>query len=217
MYESGGIDMYILEKYKQVRRVGMELNNRMLEQYVMREQLEAAGRLLGVLSGNYLHISEEEEPAFFDFLLHEPYMDGPTAVEQYRRDHLQMEWIEKQLTEAFLAAYTSLFMVAGFRREESTLILEDLLNGGLIPLLDIHYSRTAEPGTLLFTRVVPYRGFNMSSGFSLHFYLEADRLIQKYQKQYKKVPSDTDSIRRFVAFFALSRRYGTPAIHRSVQ
>jgi hypothetical protein len=75
--------------------------------------------------------------------------------------------------------------------------------------MDIALSETATLGMLLFIRLVSFADFNMTSGISFIFpgHLEG-YLLRKQRKLGRKVQSDSESIRRFVSFFQLSKTDG---------
>lgn len=88
--------------------------------------------------------------------------------------------------------------------------MEDILNKkDNIPLMDIALSKTAVPGILLFTRLIPFKDFNMTSGAGFVFPGELEKyLLKRYKKLRKKVESDSESVKRFVAFHKLSKSSG---------
>lgn len=88
--------------------------------------------------------------------------------------------------------------------------MTDLLNDGdERTVTDVNLSDTAEPGVLLFFRLVPYDEFNMTSGVSFPFPAdEEDRLLRKYKQRTGDIDSQPESVQRFAAFFDLYRNYG---------
>jgi len=87
----------------------------------------------------------------------------------------------------------------------------DLLNDDddEISVTDVNLSETAEPGVLLFFRLVQYDEFNMTSGVSFPFPAdEEDRLLREYERDTDHIDSQPESADRFVAFFDLYRAYG---------
>lgn len=115
---------------------------------------------------------------------------------------------EKDILAALLSSYTSLFKITSINK--STLLLEDILNKkGDIPLMDIALSKTAAPGMLLFTRLIPFEDFNMTSGAGFVFPAGLEEyLLRRYKKLSKKVESGNESVKRFVAFYKLSKSSG---------
>ncbi|MDE1832253.1 MAG: hypothetical protein KGI02_07780 [Thaumarchaeota archaeon] len=91
------------------------------------------------------------------------------------------------------------------------MILKDLLNynKNQIKLIDFGLSKTAFPGMLLFTKLVPFGELYMTSGVSFVFdeYCE-DYLLRKYKVLARKVDSHFDNVKRFVAFYKLNKTHG---------
>jgi len=78
-----------------------------------------------------------------------------------------------------------------------------------LPLIDMMFSRTAAPGMLLFTRVVPLAGMNMTAGIAFAFPGGSEaHLLRRYKRLGKRVKADTEAARRLVAFFQLNRTEG---------
>lgn len=89
--------------------------------------------------------------------------------------------------------------------------MTDLLNDDddAIKVIDVNLSETAEPGVLLFFRLVPHEELNMTSGVSFPFAEdEADDLCREYNHRIDKSDPRPESVQRFVAFFDLYRDHG---------
>lgn len=89
--------------------------------------------------------------------------------------------IEKEIINAHLLSYTSLFEVADIFEEESNILLKDLLDkGNKLKLMDIGFSMMASKGLLIFIRILPFEEFNTTSGISFVFENKLkNRLINK--------------------------------------
>ncbi|MBI4316908.1 MAG: hypothetical protein HY675_00340 [Chloroflexi bacterium] len=87
-------------------------------------------------------------------------------------------------------------------KSDHSLTLRDLLSEREdVKLTDVGFSQTAIVGSLLFLRVVPFDDFNMTSGIAFVFPDDLESyLLRKYKKLAKKVPSESDSTKRFVSF-----------------
>jgi len=114
------------------------------------------------------------------------------------------------ILDALLSSYTSLFKITSVSRREKLVFFNDILNRrGHIGLIDIALSKTATVRMLLFFRFLSFSDFNMASGVSFAFPGELEGyLLGKYERLSKKVESDSDSIKRFVSFFGLSKTDG---------
>jgi hypothetical protein len=97
-----------------------------------------------------------------------------------------------------------------YEEDTKSLTLEDMLNQkDDIKIIDRSLSKSAEPGVLVFIRIVPFKDFNMSAGILFAFYGELEKdILKKYITLTKKVKSNSESVKRFVAFYKLSKTDG---------
>ena len=119
--------------------------------------------------------------------------------------------IEENILDALLKSTTSLFKITNIISQKNTLVLTDLLNINYEPIeiIDIGLSQTAVAGFLIFLRIVPFSDFNISGGLGFAFNNEVEEyLIKEYKHLAKRVKSSSESLKRFVAFFKLYKRYG---------
>jgi len=203
--------MTIIEKYKTYRKVGMELNHKMIDTCLDHDVLMESARLLGIARGDTLRFdSEDEMNVLMDFALNEYRVNNKNTIKIYLEKMGWQNEIEKDILDALLSSYTSLFKVTSISKAENTLFLNDILNKkDNIKLIDIALSKTAIPGLLLFIRLLPFRDFNMTSGMCFVFSGDLEGyLLRRYKKLRKKVKSDSDSIKRFISFFRLSKTDG---------
>jgi len=204
--------MNSIEKYKKYRKVGMKLNHRIMDKCLDRDTLRKSAKLLGIIQkGTFVFDNEDETSVLMDFALNDYRFINKNVVERYREKFGWKNEIEKDIFDALSASYTSLFNITSISRLENTLILSDLLNKkDDIKLIDIAFSNTIiHSGYLLFTRLLPFKDFNMTSGVTFVFppYKE-NHLIREYKKKTKKIKSDNDTIKRFIAFYKLNKTLG---------
>ncbi|RLF33140.1 MAG: hypothetical protein DRN07_03330 [Thermoplasmata archaeon] len=203
--------MTIIEKYKTYRKIGMELNHKIMDSCLDRDVLMKSARLLGIARGKTLIFdSEDETSVLMDFALNEYRVNNKNTIEIYREKIGWQNEIEKDILDALLSSYTSLFKVTSIYEAENTLLLNDILNKkDNLKLIDIAFSKTAIPGLLLFIRLIPFKDFNMTSGISFAFPGDLEEyLLRRYKKLSKKVKTDSESIKRFISFFRLSKTDG---------
>lgn len=202
--------MVLMERYKKIREVGLILNHKIIESCLDHDTLYSSAKLLGILKGDlFVFDSEDEASVLMDFALHEYKLNGRSAVEIYREKVGGQNEVEKEILAALPSAYASLFEIGTV--SGNTIILKDLLKeeDRFITLLDIGFSLTCTPGMLIFIRVVPFKDFNMTSGISFLFRGSLKKyLIRRYRRISKKIESDSDSMKRFIAFFKLNSECG---------
>ncbi len=215
-FSRGGILMNLVEKYKKYRKVGMNLNNKIMETSLDHDIIMEAARLLGIARGENVLMfeTEDESSVLMDFILNDYRVNSQSIIAIYRD---KMGWeneIEKEILEALLSAYTSLFRITSISKGEK-IVLEDLINRKEgIELIDINLSKYGVPGLLLFTRIVPLKDFNMTSGVSFAFPGTLEKyLLKRYKILGKKVKSSRESVKRFVAFHKLSKTKGIETMY----
>ena len=201
----------VIEKYKEYRKVSKELNNKIMEKCLDPDVFKKSARLLGATEGEVLVLDNEDEMSvLMDFALREYKVNKQTTVEIYREKIGGENEIEKEILDAFVLSYVSLFKIISISKTEKSLILEDILNQkDNIKIIDRALSKSAAPGMLVFIRIVPFKDFNMSAGILFAFYGELEKdILKKYKTLTKKVKSDSESVKRFVAFYKLSKTDG---------
>ena len=204
--------MSLVEKYKKYRKIGMKFNHRIMDKCLDRETLKKSAKLLGIIQkGIFVFDSDDETSVLMDFALNDYRFVNKTVVERYREKFGWKNDIEKDILDALSVSYTSLFKVTSISRAENTLVLNDLLNKkDNIKLIDISFSNTITHGGLLvFTRLLPFKDFNMTSGVSFVFPPRMESyIIRNYKVKSKKIKSNNEAIKRFVAFYKLNKSYG---------
>src|SRR5439155_8740576 len=102
----------LLPRYKHLRRVGLELNNRLVKT-VTRSILDEGGKKLGILKRDVLTLDTEDEIAvLMDYCIHDVRRRGVNAVERYLATApAAPESDEMVLLQALRQARYSLFAV----------------------------------------------------------------------------------------------------------
>ncbi len=203
--------MTIIEKYKEYRKIGRELNQKIMNACLDRNALIKSARLLGIARGETLIFeSEDETNVLMDFALHDYKGNRQNAIEICLEKIGWENEIEKEILDAFISSYTSLFKIISISEAGNSLILNDLLNKkDNIKIIDLALSKTAAPGLLLFIRLIPFKDFNVSAGISFAFPADSEKyLLKRYKILSRKVKSGSDAIKRFVSFYKLSKTEG---------
>ena len=201
--------MFKNSKYNQVRDVGKRLSEEIPKLYGIEESLPKIIRLLGIGHGKTVIFQSEEEVNFLiDFYLNEYHYHGQTLLEKYREDHPSIDSMTIAYLDAAKASYTSFFKVIDVSSKESSLTFEDLLKpSDFIDVTNKNLSKTAKPGYVLFSRLLPFEEFNAFSGMYAVF--QDDRnLMKRYKIMKKRVKAERESVQRFVAAFKLNRTLG---------
>ena len=162
----------LIKRYIQIRNISKELNSKIIKNGFNRNIIMKAAGLLGIAGKNdsVTFASEAESDVLTDFVIYERISGSRSVVETYQEKIVGINNIEKIILEAFTSSYTSLFKIIAVSEPEKTLLISDILNKkDNLKLIDINFSETSKPGMLLFTRLVPFNKFNMTSGISFIF------------------------------------------------
>lgn len=201
----------LLKKYKTYRKVGMNLNHKMMDKCLDRDTLNKSAKLLGIIQkGKFVFDNEDETSVLMDFALNDYRFVNKNVVEKYSEKYGWKNTIEKNIFNALSSSYTSLFKITSISRSNNTLILKDILNKkDDITVIDIAFSNTiSHRNYLLFTRILPFRDFNMTSGVSFIFHSNMENyLIKQYKKKITKIKSNDEAVKRFVSFYQLNKKH----------
>ena len=202
--------MSLVDRYSMYREANRKLNHKIMNACLERDAFMSAANLLGIAEGNAVFFDNMDETSvLMDFALNDYEADGENAIQTYRQNYGGDE-LELDILDALLSSYTSLFKVTSISSAENLLFLDDIMNRRQnIGLIDIALGETATLGMLLFLRLLSFADFNVTSGASFAFPCDLEGyLLKKYKKLSKKVGSDSESIRKFVSFFWLSKTDG---------
>jgi hypothetical protein len=156
-----------LARYRHLRQVGLELNNRLVETLPKRT-LDEGGKKLGILKNNVLVLDTEDEIAvLMDYCLHDVRRQGLTAVQRFlAKTPPPPDSDEMVLLQALSQARFSLFTVEAAEPGIGVHVRDVLRNEALF-LMDVGFSQTASRGMTLAARVMAPEGMNMTTGAAL--------------------------------------------------
>lgn len=202
----------LIKKYRMYRKVGKNLNHKIMDKCLDRDTLNKSAKLLGIFQkGKFIFDNQDETSVLMDFALNDYRFINKNIVEKYKEKYGWKNTIEKNIINALSNSYTSLFKITSVSRSNNTLILKDILNEkDDIKLTDIAFSSTITyTDSLLFTRILSFKDFNMTSGVSFIFPPNMENyLIKQYKKKINKVKSKDEAVKRFVTFYQLNKKHG---------
>lgn len=201
----------LIKKYQQYRNIGKDLSQAIFQKFTDSQSIRDVGKLMGIWQGTTLILESQEEFNFIiDFSLFEYQVKGKSFIQRYQEENSELDEKESEILEAQLLSYTSLFKILETEPSNASLTLGDLLNDDQeVKIININLSRTARPGLLLFTRILPCFDFNMTSGMFCIFPGNSERyLLKRYKIIKRKIKSEIESVQRFIAFFRLNRTEG---------
>lgn len=155
----------VLERYKELRERGRELNDLLIKQLTKTAILECAKKL-GLREGKTLVLdSEDELSVLFDYCLYSHRLSGKSTIDRYLESAPPSTLLddERLLLKAMSDSYYSLFLVDAVEAGKGG-TLRDLVRDETLFLMDIGLGQSARSGLMLAGRVLPLPDFNMSSG-----------------------------------------------------
>jgi len=163
----------ILETYKRIRPLGVQLNEQLLRHIDM-STMQKVGKELGLFKrGLFVFGSEEETNVLVDFCI--LFADGPHApiTRLQRSDSFSPDSDEMRILEAMQRAVYSVFV---FDEIDGKGIIKahDYLTGNSIVLVDRGLSATAMPNFVLATNIIPIPGINafMTGGAAMPLHIK---------------------------------------------
>jgi spore coat protein CotF len=163
-----------LSDYKAIRESGKEIGGDIFKYAVdsNKQDLISAAKLLGFWNGKMMVFdSEADSETLMDFMVFEKINTNLPACKRFQMSNPKLNAIQKEQLDGIINNYCSLFEVKSIDPVGNTLVLEDLLDPGKKEylLMDIGMSRTTQAGFILFTRLIPIRDINITSGVSFAF------------------------------------------------
>jgi hypothetical protein len=157
----------VLARYRRLRAVGRDLNNRLVAR-LSKDALHEGGRRLGILRGGALVFETEDQAAvLMDYCLYDVRRKGRTTIEQYLIDSQpEPEADEMACLRSMQHAIYSLFVVKSVERGLGV-IVRDLMSQEVFLVVDLGLGSSADPGLVFASRLLHHDGFSMTGGAAL--------------------------------------------------
>jgi hypothetical protein len=157
----------LLARYKHLRQVGLELNNRLVKT-LSKSVLDEGGKKLGILKRNVLTLDTEDElSVLMDYCIYDVRRKGANAVEHYlTASPPAADSDEMVLLQAMRQARFTVVAVESAEPGVGVHV-RDLLRDESLFLVDIGLSRSASRGMVLAARVTAPEGTSMTTGAAL--------------------------------------------------
>ena len=152
------------KRYQQLRQVGHEINS-ILTRQVTKSNLLKYGKKLGMTTGKKIVFYNEMEPdILFDYILYNHRPRGKNLVERYYETvDLDPLSDERTVLQGMINSRYSVFLAEKII-DYKGLKLTDLLKRDTITLMDKNLGMSRVEGAIFAGRVIPLRGFYMTSG-----------------------------------------------------
>src|SRR5450631_836926 len=158
----------ILGRYRRYSDLRKDIQSTALKN-VSGSSFLAYAKRIGLSDGNVLFADESELTLVYDLALYAARPGRTRAIDRCARKRLTAAQPDEALVlQALQASRFSIFRVIG-RCEPAGVLLEDLMRGGTIPLLDEGMERSARPGEVFVMRVAPIEDFVITCGAVVPF------------------------------------------------
>ena len=212
--------MDLLEKYKEYRKIQVELHRKIIDKCVGAEVYNKSAEMMGIVKNNEIILeSNYESDAIFDFNVYESKKQGKNSVSQYIESAKETTVQEDELLTAMVKSYTRLYEVVERDEEKGIVLLKGAFDDSneLLKVIDIGFSKTLDKNKLVFTRLIQLDEFCMTSGLGFIFSANHKQYLFKRSRKFmKKINSGDEYIDRFIAFFQLNRSDGLPTVHQHI-
>jgi hypothetical protein len=159
---------HLVSNYLRLRKVGIDLNNRLVGS-LGKDVYDEGARSLGVLHGGKLVLGSMDELSIvMDYCIHNVYRRGRNAVERMLADSPPSDLEELAVLKAMARAHYSIFLALEPERGVGVTV-RDVLREQTIFVVDVEFSKSMRPGFGLAGRVIPLDGWFMTAGAMLPF------------------------------------------------
>jgi hypothetical protein len=186
----------LVSRYKRLRSVGLNLNNKLVSR-LSKDALHEGGRRLEILHNNTLVFnSEDESSILMDYCLYNVRSKGRNAIEQYLIDSPpDPESDEMACLRAMQHATYSMFLVQTVERGLGV-VARDLRSNETVLIIDMGFGSTAKPGLIFASRLLFHDGFAMTGGAALPVGLppkdQQEAVIAKVMKALSAAAASSD-------------------------
>lgn len=155
--------------------------------------------------------SESDSETMMDLLVFEKITPNLPACKRFYMSNPEQNDLQQEHMNGILNNYPSLFEVKSIDSIGNTLVLEDLLDASRkeYVLMDIGMSKTARLGFIHYTRLIPIRDINMTSGVSFIFdKIYKDKLLSAFSLAAFKKRRKLTSVEMFILMHEKNRQFG---------
>jgi hypothetical protein len=169
----------ILGRYRRYSDLRKDIQSSALEN-VSESSFLAYAKRIGLSDGKVLFADDDVELTLvFDLALYAAQAGRTRAIDRCARKRLKVSAPDEALVlQGLQASRFSIFRVIG-RCEPAGVLLEDLMRGGTIPLLDEGLERSARPGEVFAMRVAPIEDFVITCGVVVPFTGETSETFEE--------------------------------------
>jgi len=205
-----------IEEYREIRKLGMNLNTKILDYVSNKADMDYAGKQLGFLSGNKMIFDDDDETdVLMNYIIFEKNKKGKILLDKFYDSEIELEELEEEILEGLVNSYASLFEVTKIDQEKCIISFSDVFSdtNQTYSVMDINFSQTAEMEGLIYARLIPIRDIYMSTGVHFSFNSsQKQRLLSDISFLRFKSGKKLSSSELYTHLFKKSKLYGIKTI-----
>jgi hypothetical protein len=183
----------IVAHYQCLRPIRLRLNNELVHQ-LSRDVLEDGAKRIGIFrDGTFVFENEDETSVLMDYCIYNVYRKGRNAVEQYLCDCAPDP--DSDEMACLRAMQHSIYALLAVLRVEPGIgcHVRNLFTEETRLLVDIGFSKTALPGTVIATRLLDFGGFVATGGAALPLGILDNDELDEWQRKLRAGLDDNRS------------------------
>jgi len=176
----------IVAFYKRLQPIRLRLNHELTGRFP-RDVLDEGAKKLGILRGGVLVFgSEDETCVLMDYCIYDVYRNGRNAVDQFLCDcPPDPDSAEMACLHAMQHATYAVIVVVEVEAGVGCLV-RNMFTEETRLLVDMGFSRTAKPGTIVATRLLDFDDFITTSGAALPVGILDDAGLEAWQRELRR-------------------------------
>jgi hypothetical protein len=180
----------IAAHYERLRPTRWRLNNELVRR-LSREALHEGAKKIGILRGGmFVFDNEDETSVLMDYCIYDVYRQGRNAVEQYLCD-VPPNPDSDEMACLRAMQHATYALVAVLRVEPGVgCHVRNLFTEETRLLADMGFSKTAQPGAVIATRLLDFGGFVATGGAALPFGILDNDALDEWQRKIRAGADD---------------------------
>ncbi|MHB1034987.1 MAG: hypothetical protein ACYC35_21745 [Pirellulales bacterium] len=173
----------IVAHYQRLRPIRLRLNQELVCR-LSRDVLNDGAKRIGILrGGTFVFDHEDETSVLMDYCIYDVYRKGRNAVEQYLCD-CPPDPDSDEMACLRAMQHATYALVAVLRVEPGVgCHVRNLFTDETRLLVDIGFSKTAKPGTVIATRLLDFGGFATTGGAALPLGILDNDALDEWQRK----------------------------------
>jgi hypothetical protein len=173
----------VAARYKRLRPIRLDLNNKLVER-LSRDALNEGAKILGLLRGGVFVFDDENEmSALMDYCIYDIYRNGRNAVDQYLHDCPPDSESEEMVCLRAMQQATYTLIAVQHSVPRVGCQIQNLFTDETQLLADVGFSKSAQPGVLLATRLLDFGDFVTTSGVALPVGILRDDELNQWKRK----------------------------------